>query len=157
MIKAEDIEKLLSEWFSVPAWVKAHVSTRFPPHRYRGELSLEEQGLAFRGTDVREGKDYQELIPFSKIKEVSLEFDETLRQSLDHAFVNGGAIPLTLIYERNDRLYTAYINTDFNRYPTPRNYSNQEWYDLLKVKLVTHRNHINHIPVNNHPLAGRSI
>ncbi|MFH0941779.1 MAG: hypothetical protein V1823_01980 [Chloroflexota bacterium] len=149
MIKAEDIERLLSEWQSVSAWVKAHVFTRLPPHRYRGELALEERGLVFRGTDVSEDKEYQELIPFSKIKEISLEFDGALRQSFDRAFGSGGPVPLTIVYERNDRPQTAYFNTDFNRYPTPRNYPNQEWYDLLKVKLVTHRNHGN--GNNRHP------
>ena len=147
MIKAEDIEALLSEWLSVPEWVKAHVSTRFPPHRYRGELALEERGLVFQGTDLREGKAYQEMIPFSKIREVSLEFDETLKQSLERSFGIIGPVPLTVVYERNDREQTAYFNTNFNRYPTPSNYPNQEWYYLLKVKLVTHHNQS---PGNNH-------
>ena len=141
MIKAEDIEALLSEWFNVPGWVKAHVSTRYPPHRYRGELALEERGLVFQGTDLKEGKAYQEMIPFNKIREVSLEFDENLKQSLERSFDFSGPVPLTVVYERNDREQTAYFNTDFNRYPTPSNYPNLKWYDILKVKLVTNRNH----------------
>lgn len=141
MIRDEDIEALLAEWFSVPGWVKAHVSTRFPPHRYRGELALEERGLVFQGTDLRESKAYQEIIPFAKIKGVSLEFDEALKESLERAFGISGPAPLTVVYERNDREQTAYFHTSFDRYPTPSHYPNQEWFDLLRVKLVTHRNH----------------
>lgn len=149
MIRADDLEKLLAEWQSVPAWVKAHVSIRFPPHRYRGELALEERGLVFRGTDVRDGREYEELIRFADIKAVSLELDGVLRQSFDRIFGGGGPVPLTIVYERNGRSQTACFNTDFNRYSTPRNYPNQEWYDLLKVKLVTHRNPNN--GSNHHP------
>ena len=139
MIKAEDIEALLSEWFSVPEWVKAHVSTRFPPHRYRGELALEERGLVFQGTDLREGKAYQEMIPFGKIREVSLEFDETLKESLERSFGIGGPVPLTVVYERNGWEQTAYFNTNFNRYPTPSNYPNQEWHDCRPSAIMGHK------------------
>jgi hypothetical protein len=138
MIKTGDLEELLAEWQNVPAWVKAHILPSLPPHRYRGELSVEERGLVFRGTDVSKGNDYQEFISFSNIKEVLLEPDEALR-SFDGLSPLTWPIPLIITYERNDRSETAYFNIDFNRYPTPRNYPNQEWYDLLKVKLVTHR------------------
>jgi len=137
MIKASDIGELAAAWQNVPAWVKAHTLPGLPPHRYRGELAIEESGLIFRGTDVKEGKDYEEFIPFGNIKEVFLETVERLKRSFD-AFP-GGALPLAITYERNHRPETVYLHTDFNRYPTPRNYPNQEWYDLLKVKLVTCR------------------
>ncbi len=85
MIKKEDIGELLLEWSSVPQWVKAHTSTKLPLHRYEGELAIEGQRLAFRGRDIKEGKDFEELIPLDKITKVSLEFDEHLKDIIEHA------------------------------------------------------------------------
>jgi len=47
MIKKDDIEQLLLAWSNVPQWVKAHISTRYPPHRYEGDLTIEGECLVF--------------------------------------------------------------------------------------------------------------
>ena len=56
MIKREDIEELLAEWYNVPQWIKAHTKTKHPPHRYEGDLAIEGQRLVFRGRDIKEGR-----------------------------------------------------------------------------------------------------
>ncbi len=60
MIKKDDIGQILLEWSNVPQWVKAHISTGYPLHRYEGDLVIEGGYLVFRGRDIKEGKDYEE-------------------------------------------------------------------------------------------------
>ncbi len=55
MIKKDDMEQLLPEWSDTPQWVRAHVSTKYPPHRYEGDLSIVGECLVFRGRDIKEG------------------------------------------------------------------------------------------------------
>lgn len=117
MIKKEDVEQLLLEWSNVPQWIKAHTLTRRPPHRYEDELAIEGQCLAFRGRDIKEGKDFEELIPLNKITEVSLGFDEHLRGSIDPSFGIGGPVPFIVHYQSNGGERTAYFNTYLNHYP----------------------------------------
>ena len=48
MITEEDIEQLLIEWANVPVWIKAHVSAKYPAHRYEGGL-MKEKWVGFGG------------------------------------------------------------------------------------------------------------
>ena len=47
MIAEEDIKQRLSDWRKVPSWIKDHVSTRQPIHRYEGELLIKGETLYF--------------------------------------------------------------------------------------------------------------
>ena len=137
MIKKDDIEQLLQEWSSVPHWVKAHVSAKCPPHRYEGDLSIAGHCLVFQGRDIKEGKYFEELIPFDKIIEVFLGFDERLQGSMDISFGIGGPAPFIVRYHNDNREQTAYFNTSLNNYPAHIANRNREWYEILED--IVHR------------------
>ena len=132
VIKKEDIEQLLLEWSKVPQWVKAHISTRYPAHRYEGELTIEGLCLAFRGRDIKEGEYFEEVIPFDSIIEAFLDCDEHLKSSLDSSFGMGGPVPFIVCYQGGGREQTAYFNTFRSHYPINIANSNLEWYEMLK-------------------------
>ena len=132
MIKKDDIEQLLQEWSSVPQWVKAHVSTKSPPHRYEGELSIEGQCLVFQGRDVKEDRGFEEVIPFDSVTEVFLAFDERLHGSIDLSFGIGGPAPFIVRYEGKNGEQTAYFNTTLTNYPGQVASRNREWYETLE-------------------------
>ena len=96
MIKKGDIEQLLLEWSSVPRWVKAHISTKSPPHRYEGDLAIEDKCLVVRGRDIKEGKDFKEVIPLDSIIDVVFNCDKHLKGSVDPSFGIGGPVPLVV-------------------------------------------------------------
>lgn len=137
MIKKDDVGQLLLEWSSVPQWVKAHVSTKCPPHRYEGDLSIEGQCLVFRGRDIKEGRDFEEVIPFDRIIEVFLAFDERLHGSIDLSFGIGGPAPFIVRYQSEDGEQTAYFNARLSNYPVHVANRNREWYETLE-DIVTH-------------------
>jgi len=128
----EDIEQLLLEWSNVPQWVSSHISTRCPPHRYEGGFAIEGGCLVFRGRDVKEGKDFEELIPLGKITEVSLGFDEHLSGSIDPSFGIGGPIPFIIRSQSNGGEQTAYFNTYRSHYPIHMVNGNRKWYETLE-------------------------
>ncbi len=132
MIKKDDIEQLLLEWSSVPQWVRAHVSTRYPTHRYEGDLAIEVECLVFRGRDVKEGKDLQEIIPLDSIIEVFLDCDEHLKGSIDPSFGIGGPVPFIIRYQSEGGEQVAYFNTYLNHYPIHIINGNRKWYETLK-------------------------
>ncbi len=132
MIKKEDMEQLLSEWSVIPGWIKAHVSTKYPPHRYKGDLAIEGRHLVFRGRDIKEGKDFEEVIPLYCIIEVRFGFDERLESNLDPFFGIGGPVPFIVHYKTKGREQTAYFNTYLSHYPIHILNSNRKWYETLK-------------------------
>jgi hypothetical protein len=132
MIDKHDVEQLLLKWAEVPQWIKAHISTRRPPHRYEGELTIEDENLVFRGRDIKEGKDFEEVIPLDSIIEVFFDFNEHLKVSTDPSFGIGGPVPLAVCYESQAGQQTAYLNTCLNQYPIHMLNSNEEWYETLK-------------------------
>ena len=137
MIKKDDIEHLLLEWSNVPQWVRAHVSTRYPPHRYEGDLSIEGECLVFRGRDVKEGKDFQEIIPLDSIIEVFLDCDEHLKGSIDPSFGIGGPVPFVVRYQSKGGEQTAYFNTYLDHYPIHVLSGNRRWYETLE-DIISH-------------------
>jgi hypothetical protein len=132
MIKKDDIEQLLSEWSNVPQWVRAHLSTKYPLHRYEGDLTIEGHCLVFRGRDIKEGKDFEEVIPLDRVIEVFLGLDERLKGSIDPSFGNGGPVPLVVSYQSEGGEQTAYFNIYFNHYPIHIVNGNRKWYETLK-------------------------
>lgn len=133
MIKKDDIEQLLLEWSNVSQWVKTHVSLRYPIHRYEGDLAIEDQCLVFRGHDVKEGKDFEELIPLNEITGVSLGFDEHLKDSINPSFGIGGPLPFIVRYQSEGREQTAYFNTYLSHYPIHIRNGNRVWYETLEA------------------------
>ena len=107
----------MAEWSSVPKWVKAHISTRCPPHRYEGDIVIEGESLIFRGHDIKEGKDFEEEIPLDSIIEVFLDCDEHLKGSIDLSFGIGGPVPFVVRYQSQAGEQTTYFNTYLNHYP----------------------------------------
>ena len=132
MIKEDDIEQLLSEWSNVPQWVKVHISTRYPPHRYEGDLAIEGDYLVFRGRDIKKGKDYEELIPLDSIVDVFFDFDKHLKGNTDPSFGIGGPVPFVVRYQSQAGEQTAYFNTYRSHYAIHVVNGNREWYETLK-------------------------
>jgi len=132
MIKKDDIEQLLSEWSHVPQWVRAHILTRFPLHRYEGDLTIEGECLVFHGRDIKEGKDFEEAIALNSIIEVFLDFDEHLKGSTDPSFGIGGPVPFVVRYRSKGREETAYFNTYLDHYPIHVLSGNRRWYERLE-------------------------
>ena len=58
--------------------------------RYEGELLVEGQDLVFRGRSVRWGKRFEEVIPLDEIIELSLAFDERLKDVIGPSFSTSG-------------------------------------------------------------------
>ena len=149
MITEADIEELLFEWYHVPAWIKAHVSSRCPPHRYAGELSLEDENLAFRGRDIKESKSCRLEIPLASITRVAFGFSEQLKANIDPSFGTGGPAPFAVWYRDGSQEHTLYFNTSFSKFLIDRASRNREWYETL-CDVVTYRRQK---PVSDHILA----
>jgi len=132
MIKKDDIEELLSEWSNVPQWVRAHISTRYPPHRYEGDLVIEGEYLVFRGHDIKEGKNFEEAIPLDSIIDVFWDCDEHLKGSIDPSFGIGGPVPFVVRYQSKGGEQVAYFNTYLNHYPIHIINGNRKWYETLR-------------------------
>ncbi|MFC1978336.1 hypothetical protein ACFLWS_08805 [Chloroflexota bacterium] len=132
MIKKDDVEQLLSEWSNVSPWVKAHILTRCPLYRYKGDLAIEDECLVFRGRDIMERKDFEEVIPLDSIIEVLLDCDEHLKSGVGTLFGIGGSVPLAVCYQGKGTEQTAYFNTYRNHYPVHIINGNREWYETLK-------------------------
>jgi len=132
MIKQDDVEQLLVEWANVPEWIRSHISTRRPPHRYEGDLAIENDYLVFRGRDIKEGKDFEEVIPLDSVIDVFFDFDEHLKLSTDPSFGIGGPVPLAVRYQSHSGEQTAYFNTCVSYYPFHIVNVNEEWYETLK-------------------------
>jgi len=132
MITREDIEQLLLEWSRIPRWVKAHISTKSPPHRYEGDLAIEDECLVFKGRDIKEGKDFREVIPLDSIIDVVFDCDKHLKGSVDPSFGIGGPVPLVVHYQSKGEEQTAYFNTCLSHYPIHIVNGNREWYETLR-------------------------
>ncbi len=132
MIKKDDIEELLSEWSNVSPWVKAHISTRYPPHRYEGDLAIEGEYLVFRGRDIKEGQDFEELIPLDSIVDVFFDFDKHLEGNTDPSFGIGGPVPFVVRYQSQTGEQTTYFNIYHSHYPIHVVNGNRDWYETLK-------------------------
>lgn len=139
MITEEDIEQLLTQWNSVPAWVKAHLSARCPAHRYEGELLLDDENLVFGGRDIKEGKYFELEIPLENITDIHVGFSEHLKASIDPAFGIGGPLPFVVGYQDNGQSQTAYFTTTGDNYPAHRNINNLRWYETLSETVTEHR------------------
>lgn len=139
MITEEDIEQLLTEWGNVPQWVKAHVSTKCPAHRYEGELMLNDESLIFHGRDIGEGKDCELELPLNCIAEVYIGFSKHLKASIDPAFGMGGPEPFAIRYKNNGESQTVYFNTSSDRYPPHRRINNLRWYETLDTIVTKYR------------------
>ena len=138
MITEADIEELLFEWYHVPAWIKAHVSARCPPHRYVGELSLEDEKMVFRGRDIKESKGCRLEIPLASVTRVAFGFSEQLKANFDPTFGTGGPVPFAVWYRDGSQEHTLYFNTSFSKFLVDRASRNREWYETLSG-VVTYR------------------
>jgi len=139
MITEEDITQLLLDWRSVPVWIKDHVSTRQPIHRYEGELLIEGKTLVFIGHDIKEDKDFYLEIPLSSITDIGLRFSEQLKVSIDRAFGIGGPVPFVVQYQHDGRSETLYFNTSFKSCFAHTEGNNRHWYETLYEILTRYR------------------
>ncbi|MDP2931814.1 MAG: hypothetical protein Q8O05_04860 [Chloroflexota bacterium] len=139
MIAEADIEELLFEWYHVPAWIKAHVSARCPPHRYAGELSLEGENLVFRGRDMKESKSCKLEIPLASVTRVAFGFSEQLKTNIDPTFGIGGPVPFAVWYRDGSQEHTLYFNTSFSKFLIDRANRNREWYETLSDVVTCRR------------------
>ena len=152
MITEEDIGQLLAQWQDVPAWVKAHVASRCPAHRYEGELLLEGESLVFSGRDIKEGRYFELEIPLDGISEVYVGFSEDLKASIDPAFGIGGPVPFVVRYQGNGESQTLYFNTSSDNYPAHSSINNLRWYEILD-EIVTKNRRLELVSRRNRPLV----
>ena len=131
MIAEEDIEELVSEWQSVPAWIKAHVKASAPAHRYEGELTIEAGELVFQGRDIKESRNLIMSIPLDDIDEVSVGFSSLLPEDVDPAFGVGGPLPVTVRYQADGQAKTLYFSTMADGYTPHVQVDNIRWYEVL--------------------------
>ena len=139
MIAEDDIGQLLSDWRSVPRWIKAQVSARQPAYRYEGELTVESDTLIFAGRDIKEGKDFILEIPLASITDVGLRFSEQLKASIDPAFGIGGPVPFAVQYQHNGRSETLYFNTSFKSCFAHTGGNNRNWHETLYGVLAKYK------------------
>ncbi len=121
---------ILMEFHSL--WVRAHISTRYPPHRYEGDLAIEGEYLVFRGRDIKESRNFEEVIPLDSIIDVFLDCDEHLKGSIDPSFGIGGPVPFVVRYQSEGREQIAYFNTYLSHYPIHIANGNRRWYETLE-------------------------
>ncbi len=57
--------------------------------------------LYFWGRDIKEDKDFEEVIPLDSIIEVFFDFDKHLKSNMDSSFGIGGPVPLVVHYQAN--------------------------------------------------------
>ena len=152
MITEEDITQLLSDWRSVPVWIKDHVSTRQPVHRYEGELLIEGETLVFIGHDIKENKDFYLEIPLSSVNDIGLRFSEQLKASIDRAFGIGGPVPFVVQYQHDGRSETLYFNTSFKSCFAHTEGNNRHWYETL-YEILTKYRRLKAVGQRNQPLV----
>jgi hypothetical protein len=140
MITEEDIGQLLNEWDNVPSWVKTHLTTKCPAHRYEGELKLDDENLVFGGRDMKEGKSFELEIPFERITDVCFGFSDDLQTNNDPAFGICGPAPFAVRYQDNGNNKTVYFNTCSDNYPPHMYINNIRWYEELVEIVAKHMN-----------------
>lgn len=131
MITEEDIRELLKEWEQVPAWIKAHVRSRCPAHRYEGELLIDGGKLVFAGRDIKEGRVLELTIPLELVTEVRIGFSESMKDNIDLAFGAGGPVPFVVCYQENGHGRTLYFNTLADNFAAHIDIDNIQWYETL--------------------------
>lgn len=109
MITEGDIKQLLDDWNEVPPWIKAHVAAKCPPHRYVGELSLENKRLNYRGRDVRESRDYELSIPLENITETGFGFSTQLKEDNELVLGIGDAVSFMVRYQYQGSEHAMYF------------------------------------------------
>jgi len=137
MIKETDIDQLLLEWCHVTHWVRAHISQRRPAHRYEGDLLLEDQRLVFRGRDLKDGKNYEEIVALDRIISVYPGFSKLLEGSSQPSFGIGGQVPLVVRYHSDAGEQTAYLHVCHDHYPLHLASGNLDWYEALRDAIHT--------------------
>jgi len=145
IIMEEDIEALLAEWDRVPTWIKIHLSSKHPAHRYEGQLVLEDECLFFEGRDMKEGKRFEMELPLDSITGVELGFSERMQMNIDPVFGTGGPAPFSVEFMANGQTRRAVISTCADNYPAHISMNNVRWYEMLDEILANRELHI--IPV----------
>lgn len=146
MIKIDSVAHLGGESFSSSQWGAPGILTQCPPNRYEGELVIDGQSLVFRGRDVRAGKFCEEVIPLGRIIEISLAFDERLKDSMNPSSGIGGSVPFAVRYQGDGREQIACFNTYLNHLayfnPYLSHHSlritnrNRDWYETLMNRIT---------------------
>ena len=127
----EDIEALLEEWERVPTWIKIHLSSRRPAHRYEGQLFLDEECLFFEGRDMKEGRHIEIELTLDSITGVSLGFSEKMQADIDPVFGTGGPTPFSVEFREKVQTRKAFISTCADNYPAHIIMNNIRWYEML--------------------------
>jgi len=141
IIMEEDIEALLTEWDRVPTWIKIHLSSRRPAHRYEGQLFLDDESLFFEGRDMKEGRRIELELPLDSITAVDLGFSEKLQADIDPVFGTGGPVPFSVEFRENGQTRKAFISTCADNYPAHINMNNIRWYEMLDEILASREHH----------------
>ena len=137
----EDIEELLEEWERVPAWIRIHLSSRRPAHRYEGRLVLDGECLFFEGRDMKEGKHFEMELTLASVTGVRLGFSERMQANIDPVFGSGGPIPFSVEFRENGQTRRAFISTCADNYPAHINMNNVKWYEMLDEILANRELH----------------
>ena len=103
-------------------------------HRYAGVFTVKGQDLVFRGTDVRERKDFNETIALNRIAEVCLGLDKEYKSEHDRSLSTPECRPLIIRYQQNGEQEMASLFTNLPRLPR-RADGNRYWYDTSRDKM----------------------
>lgn len=95
-------------------WIVAHTSFFEPLHRYKGEISLLNDTLVFKGKDKKKKQEYQLQIDKKNIIDIFLGFDNIFRRSEDRA-LGLSFKPLRINFVKNGSPTSIYLIIKFRR------------------------------------------
>lgn len=118
---------------SFKEWLVAHTSFMLPLHKYKGEISLHENVLIFRGLDNK-GSQKSEVIvvPLENIQDIHYGFDEVFQRTNDRS-LGLFTEPLRITYKEKRQKRIIYLYIGFDKFT--RKSHNQEWFKTLSTRL----------------------
>jgi len=119
----EDIERA-----GVKDWIASHTSFMLPLHKYRGEITLLEDSIFFRGEDKDTGQPHVLALPLKNVLDLHYGFDDAYRRTGDRG-LGLFTSPLRIRFKEGSSQKTIYLWIGFRR--LSRTSDNREWFESL--------------------------
>lgn len=126
LIFDKDFEK--RNWMD---WLKNHVSLSPPPHRFHGEISIEYDGILFKGIDTYQNVDADFKIEKEFIRQLFHGYDELFNKFQTRGFGLSYAPIRIKIEKETNEPENLYLVSNFNGIFS----TNQELFEILKTWL----------------------